>query len=64
MCDFCKTKTQTTTKQKEKQKQQKYIGFYSDIYKPISVKLGMKIETTKHYIVIPVWTALTNVIVL
>ena len=31
------------------------IGLYSDIYKPISFKLGVKIETTKLYILISVW---------
>ena len=31
------------------------IGFYSDIYRQISFKLSMMIETTKLYFLIPVW---------
>ena len=31
------------------------IDEYSNIYRPISFKLGMMIETTKVYILIPVW---------
>ena len=34
------------------------IGLYSDIYRPISVKLGIVIETTKLHIVISVWMTL------
>ena len=35
------------------------IGFFSDIYRLISFKLGMMIETTSLYIVVPVWITLT-----
>ena len=31
-----------------------YIGLYSDIYRPISFKHGMMIETTKFFILISV----------
>ena len=37
------------------------IVLYSNIYRPISLKLGMMIETTKLYILISVWMALTFV---
>ena len=30
------------------------VGLYSDIYRPISFKLGMMIETTKLYILISI----------
>ena len=35
------------------------IGLHSDIYRPISFKLGMMIETTKLYILISVYMTLT-----
>ena len=37
-----------------------HVGLYSDIYRPISFKLGMMIETTKFYILISVWMTLTQ----
>ena len=35
------------------------IGLRLDAYKPISFKLGMMIDTTKLYILIPLWMTLT-----
>ena len=36
-----------------------YIDLYSDIYRPISFKLGLIIEITKLYIFTSVWMTLT-----
>ena len=35
------------------------ISLYSDIYGPISFRLGLMIGTTKLYVLISVWMALT-----
>ena len=35
------------------------MGLYSNMYRPISLKLGVMIETTKFYILISVWMTVT-----
>ena len=52
------------TKQQQQQQRDTHrenfdIGLYSDIYRPISFKLGMMIEITKIYICVSVWMTLT-----
>ena len=46
MCDFVKNKT---------------VGLYSDIYRLISSKLSLMIETATLHILIPVWMILSFV---
>ena len=39
-------------------KQRFNVGLYSDIYRPVSFKLGMMMEASKLYILISAWTTL------
>ena len=44
---------------KKKKKNTFNIGLFSDIYRPISIKLSIILETTRHYVLISVWMTLT-----
>ena len=53
LCGYAKKNKQTN-------KQNFYVGLYSDVYRPISFKLGLIIETTKLYILVSALMSLTS----